>query len=74
VKLYAKSKKLSGKSDKTLAVHNTAKWARLPGGAEGKYLKMVSGLPTWSDPLAGDDHNILSETHLDTVPVFACRR
>jgi len=31
----------------------TPKWARLAKGANGQYLKLVSGLPAWADPPAG---------------------
>jgi len=29
--------------------NSTPKWARLAKGADGKYLKLVSGLPSWED-------------------------
>jgi len=45
----------------------TPKWARLPKSADGKYLKLISGLPAWADPPAGADHNLLSATHPDTL-------
>jgi len=36
-----------------LFVNATPKWARLPKGVDGQLLKLVSGLPAWSDPPAG---------------------
>jgi len=45
----------------------TPKWARLAKGADGQFLKLISGLPAWADPPAGADHNLLSTTHPDTA-------
>ena len=51
----------------------TPKWARLPKGTDGQYLKLVTGLPAWSDSPAGADHNLLSATHLDTLAAAVVR-
>lgn len=48
-------------------VDATPQVARLAKAADGKFLKLVSGLPSWQDPPAGADHNILSATHPDSL-------
>jgi len=47
--------------------NSTPKWDRLAKGSDGKFLKLVSGLPAWTDPPAAADHNLLSTTHPDTA-------
>jgi len=49
------------------------RWARKSKGTDGQFLKLTGGLPTWADPPAGADHNVLSTTHPDTLPASVVR-
>jgi len=49
------------------------KWIRKVKGTDGQFLKLTGGLPTWADPPAGADHNLLSTTHPDTLPASPVR-
>jgi hypothetical protein len=53
--------------------NSASKLARLPKAADGKYLQMISGFPAWGDPPGGTAHNLLSTTHLDTLPAAVAR-
>jgi hypothetical protein len=56
-----------------LFVNAVLKWARLAKGADGQYIKLISGLPAWADPPAAANHNFLSSIHPDTLAATVVR-